>query len=114
MQQIAPTESPPSESPPISAGDLRALPGEPDRVFERRMIIARTRWNLLNEARRLASQMRREGMAITSQKLASALILAISSAKPRSALVSWFLDDGVVEQIVTIVAANVAEEGRIA
>lgn len=60
------------------------------------------------------NQNRREGTAVTPQNLASTLILAIGSAKPRSKFVSWFLDDDAVEQLVTIVAVDVAEKERIA
>jgi len=102
------------EASALAAAVVRALRSEPDRVFSYRMVIAHTRWNLLNEARRLASQMRREGVATTPQNLASALILAFGNAKPRSRVVSWFLDDDVVGQLITIVAADVAEEERIA
>jgi hypothetical protein len=102
------------EASNLATAVWRALRGPPDLDLERRMIIAHTRWNLLNEARQLAIQMRREGTAVTPQNLASALILAISNARPRSAIVSWFLDNEVVDRLVTIVAADVAEEKRTA
>jgi hypothetical protein len=81
---------------------------EPDREFHRAMCIARTRWLLEAEARRLIAQLRREGEPIRREILANRLILAVLDARPQSRLVAWNLPDAVVEKIVKRVAEGFA------
>jgi hypothetical protein len=82
--------------------DYATSAGEPDRLFERAMIIARTRGNLAQEARAILLQ---EG-PLVPERLKDELILAIVRARPRSRLIAWHLDDASVLAIVNRVARD--------
>lgn len=75
----------------------------PDREFERAMIVARTFWNLQNEANAILLQ---QGQ-LSRQRLKDEVILAILHARPRSRLIAWHLDDASVEAVVDRVVEEV-------
>jgi len=74
-----------------------------DNDFDRRMILARLRWNLTNEARRIIGA---RAEPISRDGLRDELILAVGRAVPRSKIVPWHVSDRVVLQVIERVAAD--------
>jgi hypothetical protein len=87
-----------------------AVPGEPDRDFERQTLIARLRWNLERPALQIAGELRRDGLSVSAVNIETKLVANIANAKPRSAIVPWHLPDSVVLAITRLVAAKLAEQ----
>lgn len=78
--------------------------GGVDAEFYKRMLLARLRWLLINEAAVIASRLQRDGITLTTESLAITLMQAVGSARPRSLLVPWHLDDATVERMVRVVS----------
>jgi hypothetical protein len=77
-----------------------------ERDFDRKMILARLRWNLETLAQRIAAELRADGFNLTGTNIADGLVFAVVKAKPRSAIVPWHLEDAVVEQAIRRVASQ--------
>jgi hypothetical protein len=58
--------------------------GPPDRVFQRRYLVAHTRGNLMQVAHDEAEGLRREQIAVNSETLRSAMLMKIGLTLPRS------------------------------
>jgi len=86
----------------FSADDCRLS----DADFDRRMILARLRWNLLQEAHRVAQKLRRGGAAVTPENIRDELVFAAGRAQPRSMIVPWNLTDVVVEKTIEMLAGQ--------
>jgi hypothetical protein len=77
-------------------------------------LLAHLRGLLTTEAHVVAYRLRREGLAPTAENIATALVLAVGTARPRSRLVPWHLDDVVVEKMIAIVSDDVAATVTVA
>jgi hypothetical protein len=77
-----------------------------DCAFERRMILARLRWNLTNEAGRIIGA-RAEPISRDGRR--DELILAVARAVPRSKIVPWHVSDRVVLEVIQRVATDVVK-----
>jgi hypothetical protein len=71
--------------------------------FDRRMILARLRWNLTQNAHDIAERLRRDGLQINPENLRTELSFAIANAQPRSAIVPWHLPDAIVEKAIEFI-----------
>ncbi len=80
--------------------------------FNEYMYIARTRWNLEQEALAIAAVLRALEVEVTSDVLCHRLLLAVASASPRSRLVAWHLSDEIVTKIAQRVARDIADAER--
>jgi hypothetical protein len=74
--------------------------------FDRRMCLARLRWNLMNECPATIERMRGEGVTITGATLEAALLLLVADVRPRSRIVPWDLNDETVIAMIAKVAAD--------
>jgi hypothetical protein len=79
-----------------------------DAEFDKQMLLARLRWLLTNEARWVVQRLRRDGISPTAESIASGLLIAVGTARPRSRLVPWHLHDATVEKMIAIVANELA------
>src|ERR1700722_18336932 len=52
--------------------------------FDRRMVLARLRWNLTQNAHDIAERLRRDGLQISRENIRTELLLAVANAQPRS------------------------------
>jgi hypothetical protein len=86
----------------FSADDCRLS----DSDFDRRMILARLRWNLLQEAHRVAEKLRCGGAPVTRVTIRDELVFAVVRAQPRSMIVPWNLTDAVVEKMIEMLAGQ--------
>jgi hypothetical protein len=82
------------------------------REFEHRMLLARLRWLLTDEARRIALRLEQDG-ALTAENLAPMLMLAVTRVRPRSRLVPWHLSNAIVERMVGVVANTLISESEL-
>jgi hypothetical protein len=78
------------------------------------MVLARLRWLLIKEGAQVEQRLRREGLTLCVQNIATGLLLAAGSAKPRSRLVPWHLDDTTVEKMIGVVARELAAMLKVA
>jgi hypothetical protein len=81
-----------------------------DRVFDRRMLIARLRGNLEPVALQAEASMRREGLPVTPDNLALRMEDVIARTKPRSRIVPWHLPTEIVEAAIERTAREIALE----
>ncbi len=72
--------------------------------FDRSMLLARLKWNLMNECPATIERMRSEGIPITVGYLGGALELAVGRTKPLSAIVPWNVPDPVLVRMIKQVA----------
>jgi hypothetical protein len=72
------------------------------------MLLGRLRWNLTIEARKAVNLLQCEGIPPTVENLTTRLVLTVGTATPRSRFVPWHLDDVTVEQMIAVVAKEVA------
>jgi hypothetical protein len=79
-----------------------------DRDFERQMLLARLRGNLMNEAIHAVEAHRRDGVEPNFENLVTALTFAVAKANPRSSIVPWHLPDQIVLKMIHVVAGDVA------
>jgi hypothetical protein len=82
----------------------------PDREFERQMVLARFRWNLLQAAHECAEQLRRDGLGITTENLQGKLTLAVANVRPRSALIPWFVENAAAVRMIDVVVSDFLAE----
>ena len=87
----------------------RPMSGEPDRAFERRMLIARLRWQLERAALSITGELRRDGLNVSAVNIEGGLITRVANAQPRSSFIPWDLPDSVVLATIRAVAAELAE-----
>jgi hypothetical protein len=86
-----------------------AVFAELDRLRDSgQLLLARLRWLLTNEARSVAKRLRRDGIAVTAENIATGLMLVVGTAQPRSRFVPWHLDDVTVEKMIAVVANDLA------
>jgi hypothetical protein len=83
-------------------------PNSPSRILERRILLARLRWNLMSASRSLIRDLRRDGIEVHARNVESALILHVASTRPRSAIVPWHMPDEIVLKVIRIVAEGLA------
>jgi hypothetical protein len=81
--------------------------------FDRAMLLARLKGNLMDECPTLIEKMRREGISITQANLGSELMMMVGSARPRSRFVPWNVPDAAVTKMIDVVVAEwfVASKG---
>lgn len=85
--------------PPV--GKLR-----PDGAFARKMIVAHARQSLMQAGHEEAERLRRDGLAVTPENLKASLMVAVVDARPRSLLVPWITDDGIIEKLIAVVVRD--------
>ena len=78
-------------------------------MFAEPEVVLRTYVNLIDEARAIVFQLSPE-CDVSSQRLRDELTMAVARARPKSKLVSWFLDDATVAGIIDRVAVEVTGE----
>jgi hypothetical protein len=81
-----------------------------DRVFDRRMFLARLRGNLEPVALQAEASMRREGLPVTSDDLALRMQDVIARTQPRSRIVPWHLPTEIVDAAIERTAREIALE----
>lgn len=82
-----------------------------DRDFDRKMLLARLRWNLLCRCPIAANQLRREGIDVRPDGLSDQLLFRVANARPRSAIVPWHVpDDAVLAMIPLVVREFLSED----
>jgi hypothetical protein len=81
-----------------------------DRVFDRRMFLARLRGNLEPVALQVEASMRREGLPVTPDNLALRMQDVIARTKPRSRIVPWHLPTEIVGAAIEWTAREIALE----
>ena len=81
-----------------------------DRVFDRRMFLARLRGNLEPVALQAEASMRREGLPVTPDNLALRMQDVIARTKPRSRIVPWHLPTEIVDAAIEWTAREIALE----
>jgi hypothetical protein len=72
------------------------------REFDVKMILARTRNNLIEVAHQAAERLRRDRVTVNAESLRDSLIAEVAQAHPRSALVAWHIEDAVVERLINV------------
>lgn len=81
-------------------------PCEHSRGFDRQMILARLRGNLLQAAHELADKLKRDDRDVNAENLRDALLFEVAHANPRSTLAPWNLEDSIVEKMMDVVVRD--------
>lgn len=82
-----------------------------DPKFDTAMLLARLRGNLMTEGRKVVDLLQGDGVPPTADNIGLKLVLIVGTARPRSKFVPWGLDDMTVEQMIMVVAKELATDG---
>lgn len=80
--------------------------GQSDPDFDRQMVLANALGSSMQAAHECGGRFKRDGVAVTSENVRSALTLAVGTVRPRSMLGGWVTDDHVIEQLIDAAIAN--------
>lgn len=81
-----------------------------DLDFERRMLLARLRSNLMDECPAAVEELRRGNLKISVENVETQLLFCVAHVRPCSALVPWHLPDSIVDKMIHFVARDFLRE----